>query len=1101
MSVRDRVAKYLEKLSRPRAVLGLSFVALVCVGSCTDGARSQPSIEFSSSLQVSDAGRASVVRSLLPGTYVIEIREQGIDLSVDVEAAAHHVELTDAQLRHGLQFAVVRLEQPGDLRIALRNADQRDRHGAGELRILRWPDTAGDVAAGARLRGYTAFARAGNLLAQNSEQGWRGAAEALREASEHFTAAADDRLVAEVEYARGWIEYSFLLQWQTSARSAETAQSHFRHVDDDLGAMRSALLRALAELEIGAGMKADTQRAEQRALFVAADRMAQAAQKYFHDHGQRSDEMYATTARGVRHMYAGEYDEAGKYFTSALTLSRAGHDKLGETASLNNLGWMHDRRGEMASAAEIYERLLPLVDREGQPDVYATVLGNFGNALIALGDFDRALALHTEALAVFSARGDTGQRAREFAALGSLYFRAGNVERALATVRSALPLYEQAGDNIGLVGALRLAGNAAAELDQHETAVAYLRKAESVDPNLRSVDRTRVLIAGELRALGDGRAAEQMLAAILTTKDERTRADAFAERARLRRQQHRAAEALEDFRLADAIYQRLNLDFDRIDTSAALAQSLLENGELPAAAAAADAAIGIENRIRVNSGNPELRARFLSASYAPYEARIAIDLAEAAGGNSQERAWKGFHTAEAVRGRSLADQLAVRARTATAGARDLALDRLRERLTALQLRLEDQAHRQDPGGSDALELQRSIGEARARLEAHMLVQQRGQRSGTPSIPNSLRAAQVALPADTAVLAYFVGDATSHGWLLTRNELRHITFGGRRAMQALINEFVAQQRETPRAASPAGLTVLLGDLLRGVRARRLLVLPDGPLNGLPFAALPNPDGARGAQLIDRFVISAAPSLALALRNPTRQSTPNTRVAVISDPVYAADDGRLSLAASTAAANYRGKEAPRPDSLTRLPFSALEARAVVRAFKGVDTTELAGFDATVSGVLNLATADLGVLHFATHAVARRDAPEQSALFLSEYAVNGAPVRVNRLTAEDIARSGLRADVVVLSGCATGDGGELRGEGVLGLTYGFLANGSRTVIASLWPIQDASTARFMDEFYRAYRVSGRAAEALRDAQLRTRATGAAAWSSFVVRANEFP
>jgi CHAT domain-containing protein len=417
------------------------------------------------------------------------------------------------------------------------------------------------------------------------------------------------------------------------------------------------------------------------------------------------------------------------------------------------------------------------------------------------------------------------------------------------------------------------------------------------------------------------------------------------------------------------------------------------------------------------------------------------------------------------------------------------------------LRLEDHARRQDAGASDTLELQRSIGEARARLEARMLLQQRGQRSVTPSIPDSLHAAQAALSPDAAVLAYFVGDSTSHGWLLTRDELRHITFSGRRAVQALVNNFVAQQRESRNGAPPAGLTALVGDLLRGVRARRLLVLPDGPLNGLPFAALPDPDGGRGAQLIDRFVISAAPSLALALRNPTRQPTRNSRVAVISDPVYASDDGRLSLAASTAAANYRGKEAPRPDSLTRLPFSALEARAVVRAFKGADTTELAGFDATVSRVLNLATAELGVLHFATHAVARRDAPEQSALFLSEYAVDGAPVRVNRLTAEDIARSGLRADVVVLSGCATGDGGELRGEGVLGLTYGFLANGSRTVVASLWPIQDASTARFMDEFYRAYRVSGRAAEALREAQLRTRATGAAAWSSFVVRANEFP
>ena len=122
-----------------------------------------------------------------------------------------------------------------------------------------------------------------------------------------------------------------------------------------------------------------------------------------------------------------------------------------------------------------------------------------------------------------------------------------------------------------------------------------------------------------------------------------------------------------------------------------------------------------------------------------------------------------------------------------------------------------------------------------------------------------------------------------------------------------------------------------------------------------------------------------------------------------------------------------------------------------------------------MIELPSADLGVLHFATHAVARRDAPEQSALFLSEYAADGSPLPADRLTAEDIARSGLRADVVVLSGCATGDGRELRGEGVLGLTYGFLANGSHTVVASLWPVEDALTARFMEEFYAAYRIVG--------------------------------
>ena len=176
--------------------------------------------------------------------------------------------------------------------------------------------------------------------------------------------------------------------------------------------------------------------------------------------------------------------------------------------------------------------------------------------------------------------------------------------------------------------------------------------------------------------------------------------------------------------------------------------------------------------------------------------------------------------------------------------------------------------------------------------------------------------------------------------------------------------------------------------------------------------------------------------------------------------------------------------------------------MRAFEGADVIELAGFNATARRVIELPSRDLDVLHFATHAVARRDAPEQSALFLSEYAADGSPLPRDRLTADDIARSGLRADVVVLSGCATGDGRELRGEGVLGLTYGFLANGSTP-----WSLRCGRSRT------RSRRVSWRsstpptAPAAARPTRCAPRNCARAArgaesvWSSFVVRANGLP
>jgi CHAT domain-containing protein len=450
-----------------------------------------------------------------------------------------------------------------------------------------------------------------------------------------------------------------------------------------------------------------------------------------------------------------------------------------------------------------------------------------------------------------------------------------------------------------------------------------------------------------------------------------------------------------------------------------------------------------------------------------------------------------------LRARSLVDRLSHH-KHGQREPQDQETERLREKMTALQMDLERLTRRGTSGEKAILDTRRLIDETRARLEARML--SHGARAGSPlAMPEAREDVQAALPADTAVLAYFVGDQRSHAWLLTRNELRHAVLPGKQEIQGMVTAFIAAQRaRTPRGRMES-TAALLGGLLRGIDARRILVLPDGPLNSLPFAALPLPGSPREL-LLDRFVVSAAPSLALALRPTEHITGEQLRVAVISDPVYTPDDRRLVVAAGDAV-RFRGSEQP-SSRLARLPYSAIEARAVVRAFEGAQVTELTGFNATARRVVELPSQDLDVLHFATHAVTRRDVPEQSALFLSEYAADGSPLASDRLTADDISRSGLRANIVVLSGCATGDGRELRGEGVLGLTYGFLANGSHTVVASLWPIEDALTARFMEEFYSAYRASGRAADALRTAQLRTRNDGGSAvWSSFVVRSNELP
>jgi CHAT domain-containing protein/tetratricopeptide (TPR) repeat protein len=1096
MSVRDRVATYLDKYSRTRVLQIICGGCLLAFAACTRNDSDDLLTTYSAQLGVDGNQPVIVTLHLEPGTYLIDAREQDIDLRMSIEdGAGARVEIEDAVPRHGLHAQVASLASTGDLRIELRSVDHRTKHGTVMLRAARWR-RAVDVTPGERELGYAAFGLAGTQTAAGTRESWAKAAALLNEAVAHFELARDDRARAQAQYTLGHLQYLLIDDRQAAIRAAEAATESYENIDDDVGTHNAATLRAASELEIASGMNAGTQRAAQRALYDAADRRLSEAVEFFTQRGMPVNAEYAVNMRGVRAVYLGEHEEAAKFLALAIEMARANEDVREEVTSLANLAWVHYRLGFVAEAAREYSQLLPLVERDRQPILFGAILNNYGFCLIALGDFDRALELHTDALQMYIAKDEPLEQARQLSALGGLYFRTGDLPRSLETLRAAIEVQERISDTIGQAVALRVAGNAASALGQHDLALEYLRKSVQIDANPHTVARARALIASELRALGDLRGADAELAKALESANLLSRGEALAERGRLRIAQKNLAAAIADLREADKQYVALGLEFNRIDTNTALSQALLASHDVPGAIAAADEAVSIVGRIRVNSANPEWRARFLSARYLPYEVRIAAEFASA-GTDDNGKSWRAFRIAENVRARSLADLLADEPRR---GARTLDPkgDALRAQLTSQQLRLEARMQSADSDDAGTRELRRAIVETRAHIDAHR-VRQDSVAAGSSTLTDSLKELQSRLPPDTVVLAYFVGDSTTHAWLLRRGELRHTVLRGRADLASVTDEFVEAQRRTTAAPAEIG-NRLFAALLDGVTEKRMLVIPDGPLNGLPFAAVPL-SVRSGEVLVDRFVLGYAPSLVLALQGKQAPAARGKHVAVIFDPVYASDDRRLSASGGSGGV-LRGPLPVSPNKLTRLPYSALEARAVSGALGVSDTLQISGFDATSSRVLQLAQSSLSVLHFATHAAARADAPEQSALYLSEYSPDGALLTDSKLTVGEIRGAGLKADLVVLSGCDTGDGGRLRGEGVLGLAYGFLANGSRSVVAALWPIEDAATAKFMNEFYSAYRASGRAADALRAAQLRTRGSAnAAVWSSFVVRANEFP
>jgi CHAT domain-containing protein len=214
-----------------------------------------------------------------------------------------------------------------------------------------------------------------------------------------------------------------------------------------------------------------------------------------------------------------------------------------------------------------------------------------------------------------------------------------------------------------------------------------------------------------------------------------------------------------------------------------------------------------------------------------------------------------------------------------------------------------------------------------------------------------------------------------------------------------------------------------------------------------------------------------------------------VAVLADPVLQAIDVRVARAAGPSAATpgtasadlvRSAAEVGLSNGFPRLRFTRQEALAIGR-FAGQEGTLTAlDFDASRSTAVDPDLGRYRIVHFATHALANSEHPELSGIVLSLVGRHGEPLD-GFLRLHDIYNLKLGADLVVLSGCQTALGQDIRGEGLVGLTRGFMYAGAPAVVASLWNVSDQGTSELMTRFYRAMLQDGLTpAAALRRAQI---------------------
>jgi len=495
------------------------------------------------------------------------------------------------------------------------------------------------------------------------------------------------------------------------------------------------------------------------------------------------------------------------------------------------------------------------------------------------------------------------------------------------------------------------------------------------------------------------------------------------------------------------------------------------------------------------------------------------------------------------------------------GSHDSGLDRTKHSLEAqigarssYRIRLLDGRHTE----AQLSELDRRLTELRDRYrETEDQIQLQNPAYAALTHPQTLTGQQVQdlLDDNTLLLEYSLAPGASHVWAVTRTTLAVYGLPSRKIIEQAVSrvrelmtaravrpkESAAQRRkrlmvadaEYPAAARELSRLVL-GPVAGLLEDKRLVIVSDGALQYLPFAALPAPSGqAPGSgprssgspqdsqgggdtPLVMQHEVTNLPSASVLaeLRRQAQQRVPPPKaVAVLADPVFDsqderilhADEGDVAAELTDSAASLLEQSPPAsprrlvggtgPDGtsgvyLDRLLWTRLEAAEILKVTPAGAGLQALGFEASRGTALSPQLSQYRIVHFATHAVSDSEHPERSGLVLSLFDRRGQPQN-GFLGLEQIYSLNLPADLVVLSACDTGLGREIGGEGLVGLVRGFMYAGATRVIASLWSVDDEVTAQLMARFYKSLEQDGLSpAAALRAAQIEVRKQSR--WSS---------
>jgi CHAT domain-containing protein len=348
-------------------------------------------------------------------------------------------------------------------------------------------------------------------------------------------------------------------------------------------------------------------------------------------------------------------------------------------------------------------------------------------------------------------------------------------------------------------------------------------------------------------------------------------------------------------------------------------------------------------------------------------------------------------------------------------------------------------------------------------------------------PSSLKEIQSSLRSDEVVLEYVLSEPKSYCiWIAKKDAGMDVLSTGRERIEALTRKYLEAIRTKSDDAALAKqlYAVLLEPLSEQARSERLIVVPDGILNLLPFDVLRD---SQGGLLVETHTISYAPASTVltALRNAKNAQDPPRVFLGVGDVPYRDQGGvsnKIDKPTAVKQRLLRGFSDALGTPLHDLPQTREEVIEVSKIV-GKGEVLLLGSNATETAFKSEPLSDFKIVHIAAHGFSDTQFPERSGLVLG---VDPNSRDDGLLQVREIIRLHFNADLVTLSACNTGVG-KLQGEeGITNLVEAFLVSGAKAVVASLWSADDIYTSALMERFYTHIAEGQDKAAALRHAKI---------------------